>query len=380
MNWFNTRPTREPLDVRHDRSLGFTWCRLPDCQCVQGGPEACSTLLLGATGYLTHLPKLIALQSLVVFLCLSSSIFAQQQKVIVVVGAQGTDEYGKQFEAWADNWQSAIESSDQSKPTFVRIGSTDSDKTDAELLKAEIASTPENLNELWIVLIGHGTDDRKSSKFNLRGPDVSAAELNQWLTPLSCRVIVINCTSASGKFINQIVHPNRIVATATKSGAQHNFARFGGYLSRAIDDPAYDLDKDQQTSLLEAFIAASSQTQEFYLQETRLATELAMIDDNGDGLGTPADWFQGTRVVRKSKQGEPDGFVANQVFLIRRGTEAQLSEDQRKNRDALERKLEQLRLQKSTMTEEAYYQAIEPILLELSKLYQAIDYSKGQQE
>ena len=135
--------------------------------------------------------------------------------------------------------------------------------------------------------------------------------------------------------------------------------------------------KDNQTSLLEAFIAASSQTQEFYVQETRLATELAMIDDNGDGLGTPSDWFQGTRVIRKSKKGEPDGFAANQIFLVRRGAEAQLSDEQRKNRDELERKLEQLRLQKSTMTEEGYFQSIEPILIELSRLYQSVDQSEN---
>ena len=104
-----------------------------------------------------------------------------------------------------------------------------------------------------------------------------------------------------------------------------------------------------------------------------------MIDDNGDGLGTPADWFQGTRVVRKSKKGEPDGFTANQVFLVRRGAEAKLSDDQRQDRDRLERKLEQLRLQKPTMAEEVYYQAIEPILLELSRLYHAVEGSESQQ-
>ena len=326
---------------------------------------------------MNQLHKLFGVLSLTVFLGLSNSVFAQTQKVIVIVGAPGTDEYGKQFEAWADHWQAAIESGTDTKPSLVRIGSTGSEKTDAEMLKSEIASTPESIRELWIVLIGHGTDDRKSSKFNMRGPDVTAEELNQWLAPLPCRVVVVNCASASGKFINQLVHPNRVVVTATKSGAQHNFARFGGYLATAIDDPAFDLDKDNQTSLLEAFIAASSQTQEFYVQETRLATELAMIDDNGDGLGTPSDWFQGTRVIRKSKKGEPDGFAANQIFLVRRGAEAQLSDEQRKNRDELERKLEQLRLQKSTMTEEGYFQSIEPILIELSRLYQSVDQSEN---
>lgn len=317
-------------------------------------------------------PSFVLAALLMIFLNLSAPVDAQEQKIILVVGADGSPEYGKQFQTWADNWQASVESGVESQPLLVRIGSTESDKTDAELLKKELESTPENVNELWVVLIGHGTDDRKLSKFNLRGPDVSADQLNQWLDPLACRVVVINCSSASGRFINKLVKPNRIVITATKSGAQHNFARFGGYLSMSIDDPAFDLDKDQQTSLLEAFIAASSQAQEFYIQDTRLATELAMIDDNGDGLGTPADWFQGTRVVRQAKKGEPDGFAANQVFLIRRGSEAKLSAEQRKQRDSLEQKLELLRSQKSTMTEDAYYQSIEPVLLDLSRLYQKL--------
>ncbi len=356
----NINPNRKPVGRSGRRSLDR---RTLDCITS----ECLRTLL-----------KPGVLLSLLVSLSFPGFSLAQQQKIIVVVGAPGAEEYGTQFEAWADNWQAAIESGGDSPPTLVRIGltefdQTESDQTDAERLKAEIASTPESVGELWIVLIGHGTDDRISSKFNLRGPDVAAAELSQWLDPLPCRVVVINCASASGRFIHKLKHPNRIVLTATKSEAQHNFARFGGYLSTAIDDSAFDLDKDQQTSLLEAFISASSQTQEFYLREARLATELAMIDDNGDGLGTPADWFQGIRVVRKSKNGEPDGFAANQIFLVRRGSEAKLSVEQRDSRDNLEQQLERFRLQKSTMTEDGYYQAIEPILLKLSRLYQAME-------
>lgn len=299
-----------------------------------------------------------------------------QQKVIVVVGAEGESEYGKQFADWADNWESAVESVDRAKPELIRIGLDQTSQTDAELLKAEIESTPADISELWIVLIGHGTDDRTSSKFNLRGPDITATDLQQWLSPVTARVVVINCSSASGRFITKLASPNRVVVTATKSGVQHNFARFGAYLSTAIDNPANDLDKDGQTSLLEAFLAASAQTQEFYLQETRLATELAMIDDNGDGLGTPSDWFEGTRVVRESKSGEPDGLAANQVFLIRRGTEANLTEEQRQTRDELEQELELLRTRKSTMTEEGYYRAIEPVILKLAKFYQSLNQSQ----
>ena len=301
---------------------------------------------------------------------------AQERQVIVVVGAPGLSEYGKQFEEWANQWESTIETSQDSSLSLVKIGLDPvGETTDLEQLKSAIEATDQATDELWIVLIGHGTDDRKNSKFNLRGQDVTAQQINQWITPLPCRTILINCSSASGGFINKLKGNNRIVITATKSPAQHNFARFGQYLSEAISDPALDLDKDQQTSLLEAFVAASSRVQEFYVQETRLATELAVIDDNGDGLGTPADWFEGTRVVRKSKSGEPDGFTANQIFLVRRGAEAKLSSELRKQRDELEVKLEAIRVQKKSFDEDGYYRAIEPILLELAKIYDSVEKS-----
>ncbi len=304
----------------------------------------------------------------------SIDVDAQERKVIIVVGAAGMAEYGEQFETWANNWESAIEAGKDSRLSLAKIGLNPAGETsDWSQLKAAIESTKKEIDEVWVVLIGHGTDDRTNSKFNLRGQDVTATQLNDWLAPLPCRTILINCASASGGFVNKLKGPNRIVMTATKSPAQYNFARFGQYLSESIADPALDLDKDQQTSLLEAFVAASSRAQEFYIEETRLATELAMIDDNGDGMGTPATWFEGTRVVRKSKTGNPDGFAANQVFLIRRGAEAKLSSEQRKQRDVLEAELEAIRVRRQFFDEDDYLLAIEPVLLKLAKIYESVE-------
>ena len=95
---------------------------------------------------------------------------------------------------------------------------------------------------------------------------------------------------------------NRVVVTATRSGDEQNFARFGQYLAEAIADPRADLDKDGQVSLLEAFLTASSRVDEYYRTRSQLATEHALLDDNGDRLGTPADWFRGVRAT-EARQG-----------------------------------------------------------------------------
>jgi len=299
----------------------------------------------------------------------------QQRKIIVVVGAEGAAEYGEKFEQWADGLEKAVDAGRAENPNLklIRVGGKSTvgqtGQTDLQRFQNEIESST-GAQELWVVLIGHGTDDGKKSKFNLAGPDLTARQLNDWLTPLPCRCVIVNCSSASGAFINKLKSKNRIVVTATRSSAQYNFARFGEYFLKAIEDPTYDLDKDQQVSLLEAFVAGSKRTEDFYVAEARLATELAVIDDNGDGLGTPANWFEGTRVVRKPKKGQPDGFAANQMFLIRRGAEAKLSGEQRRLRDALEAKLETIRLRRDIVEEEVYFRELEPVLIELARVYE----------
>lgn len=313
----------------------------------------------------------------------------QRRALLIVVGAGGAPEYAESFVAWGERLR--LTAGDQFEvtwigPTTAAEQKSDSGESDLEKLQVAINQLTAAADELptnasskattepaetWLVLLGHGTDDGKVSKFNLRGPDLAAAKLSKLLAPVPGKVVVINCSSSSGAFAAKLKAAGRIVVTATKSGAQQNFARFGDYFSQTIGDPTYDLDKDQQTSLLEAFIAASAQAQQFYDQDGRLASELAMIDDNSDGLGTPANWFQGTRVVRRAVKGEADGLLANQVFFVRGEQEDQLSESQRRQRDELEQRLETLRLQKSQLDEAVYFAELEKILLPLAKLYQA---------
>src|SRR4029453_6684986 len=114
--------------------------------------------------------------------------------------------------------------------------------------------------------------------------------------------------SASGAWLKPMSGKDRIVVTATKSGAEINYSRFGGYFASAIGDPSGDLDKDGQTSVLEAWLSASQGVADFYKSEGRLATEHSLLEDNADGLGTPASWFSGIRAVKKPKGNSvPDG-------------------------------------------------------------------------
>jgi hypothetical protein len=95
-----------------------------------------------------------------------------------------------------------------------------------------------------------------------------------------------------------------------------------------------DLDKDGQTSLLEAFIMASRQVGEFYEIEGRLASEHALLDDTGDQKGIPADWFKGVRPVKKPEgNSRPDGRIAAQFHLIENELESLMSPEIKQRRD-----------------------------------------------
>src|SRR6185295_10215953 len=100
----------------------------------------------------------------------------------------------------------------------------------------------------------------------------------------------------------------------------------------------------------------------FYQLEGRLATEHPLVDDNGDGLGTPADWFRGVRAIKKAKEGAAlDGLRAHQFHLLRNEAERNLPSAVRTKRDELEVQIGKLRESKSQLGENEYYDRLEKL-------------------
>jgi hypothetical protein len=290
--------------------------------------------------------------------------------MIVVVGAPGEDAYATNFLRQGSLWATAGQ---QAGMRVISIGGSGEGGTnDLELIRNTLAGEPyDGLAELWLILIGHGTFDGREARFNLRGPDLLASELAAFLNPIRRPVMVINTASSSAPFLSQLSRSNRIVISATRNGNEQNFSRFGQYLAESITDPQSDLDHDGQVSLLEAFLAGSRKTQEFYQAENRLATEHSLIDDNGDGFGTPSEWFQGLRPTRRSiDSSAADGFKAHQRFLLRNPRNLLDSLEVRESRNNLEAQIEELRERKPSLDPEEYYRQLEVICLRLARLYE----------
>ncbi len=310
----------------------------------------------------------------------SVHVYASQpeksQTVVVVVGAGGTTEYQTKFELWANLWEKACS---EGNAKYIPIGLSplkdSNDVNDLQILHETIENQSKQGDlPLWLVFIGHGTYDGRIAKFNMRGPDVSADDLAKWLEPIKRPLAIIDASSSSSPFLTKLSGKDRVVITATKSGYELSYSRFGQYISEAISDANADLDKDGQTSLLEAFLAASRGVEEFYSTEGRLATEHALIDDNADGLGTPADWYQG---IKPSKQASgnktPDGYRANQFCLIQSEIERKMPPELRIKRDKLELEIITLRDSKNQYSEDEYFSKLEKLSLEMAKIYEQID-------
>lgn len=292
--------------------------------------------------------------------------------MILVIGAPGADEYKSAFDEWSDRWMRAAELGGL---TLTLVGRDANDVSDRRRLQEVLAQEVQKAGgPLWIVLIGHGTFDGRSARFNLRGADVAASELADWLSGANRPLAIINCSSASGPFIDRLMGDDRVIVTATKSGGEGNYSRFGAYLSQAISELDSDLDKDGQVSLLEAFLSASRQTAAYYDGQRQLATEHALLEDNGDGRGVRADFFTGLNPTKPAESGVAvDGRRAHQWHLIPSDDERRLPPEIRLQRDELELQLAALRDRKSELSEDDYYARIEELLVEIARLYDAAE-------
>jgi len=328
-------------------------------------------LLLICTGSLVFGPQLRAEDAVA-----NGTEIQHRGELILIIGSPGTGEYKAMFSAWADQWEAAAK---QGTLNVQRIDGQDGATLQSiEAAIAELVETDANSqasSPAWIVFIGHGTDDGRSSKFNLSGPDLSAVQLQELLAKVHRPVAIVNCSSASGPFLSALSRENRVVVTATRTGSEVNFARFGKYLAESLMDPSADYDKDDQVSLLEAFLIASKRTEEYYVSDGQLATEHALLDDNGDQRGTRATAFRGIRVIATPQDEGTllDGLRAHQWHLIPNSIDQQLSPEALQRRNQLEIELATLRTLKGTMDENEYFATLESICVELAELNEVVD-------
>ena len=311
--------------------------------------------------------KYLAPVALILFI--SASSVAQKNDpnkfAVIVNGPGGEAEYTKQFTEWTTSLGSILSERYNFDPGKIKVLADKS--ATAEEVKRTFTSLKSELdvnNILFVFLIGHGSYDGKEAKFNLVGPDLSASDYNQLLTALPTkRIIVFNMSSASGEFMKPLSAKGRIVVTATRNGQETNATRFTGFFIAALKATDGDTDQDGHTSILEAFVYANRLTEEFYKRAGRLATEHALLDDNGDGVGR-----------EKPEAGE--GLLARATYLdslsVDEAAATAATGRLLKERSRLEGEIEQHIARKGNMAEAEYEATLERLFIELAKVNRSI--------
>jgi len=219
------------------------------------------------------------------------------------------------------------------------------------------------------VLIGHGTYDGTSAKFNLVGPDMDSREWKASLDGNPARLVFVNTTSSSFQFVSALSGKNRIVIAATDSVGQKYATMFPQYFIEALDQgEKADNDKNGRLSVWEAFSYASQAVKQAFEKQGTLVTERSVIDDNGDGVGREAAAAAGT-----------DGVLAKTTFLdplpaSSSGNAALAGLEKR--RITLEAEIEQLKAKKGEMPAGQYEEEFERLAIELAKVSAQIRTSK----
>jgi len=291
---------------------------------------------------------------------------------VIISGASGEPAYAKQFAQWTAGLRTALVgkfgfAEDRVKVLIEKPTDSTAAPAKAEEVKRVFGSLRTELvsgNLLFIFLIGHGAFDGKEAKFNLVGPDLSAGEYNSLLSSLPTRsVVVFDMSSASGEFVKPLSATGRIIITATRSGQEQNATRFTEFLIAALGATDADADQDGRISVLEAFTYANRLTASFYTRAGRLATEHALLEDNGDGIGH-----------QKAEGG--DGLLARATYIDSRSQEEAAANiaivKLRRERTRLEGEIAQLIARKRDLPEPDYETALEKLFIELAKTNRAL--------
>lgn len=154
---------------------------------------------------------------------------------------------------------------------------------------ATLATEVAPRDELWVIVIGHASQRQQQVLLHLPGPDITAAELGEACQALPARQqLFVMTTAISGHFIRPLAKSGRIVISATGVDAEANETDYPPALARTLkkfsESPSEAASPGP--TVLDLHNAVARDVLAGYLARGHLATEHALLDDNGDGQGT----------------------------------------------------------------------------------------------
>ncbi len=286
---------------------------------------------------------------------------------VTVAGLVGEPDYEQRFTAGANDLDKLLKAAGADVHVYTLTGA---EATRARLTQVlgQVAHDARPEDDFVLTLIGHGSFDGVEYKFNLVGPDVSAAEIAELCNRVAAkRQLIVNTTSASGGSIAALRRPGRAVIASTKSGTEKTATLFASYWVEALQDPSADVDKNESVSALEAFQYADRKTAEFYTAQKRLATEHAVFEDTGKG-----------EPVRAPSVDSGEGRLLSSLILVRSGDTQKAAFDSTKRdlltkKEEAERQIDLLKYQKAAMLQNDYEQQLKALLVGLARIQADLD-------
>src|SRR5262245_39380329 len=160
--------------------------------------------------------------------------------LLIVVGLSGDPESAKTFHRWGNTLAEASERLGVTSDRLVYLvgepaegdarvsGRSTREEVTKALTKFAASAGPDDL--VFITLIGHGSWDGRSAKFNMPGPDMAPEDFDALLKKLRTKQIVfVNTASSSGPFLEALSGQGRTLVSATRSGAEVYTTLFGGF-------------------------------------------------------------------------------------------------------------------------------------------------------
>ena len=141
-------------------------------------------------------------------------------------------------------------------------------------------------DKLFVFVAGHADRSGKTVRIHLPGPDLTHEALAALADTVRSRhMTLVVTTPLSGRLIRRVSKPGRICITATDALPEQSETVFPYQFVRGFFDPAADANRDGLLSTLELFRYATEAVKRFYRERHLLATEHALLDDDGDGVG-----------------------------------------------------------------------------------------------
>lgn len=314
---------------------------------------------LSVTAFCWRIVRWLASALLLLLMLLPWQVSMAKTYAVVVTGLGGNPDYQASFDNSTTTLAKALNTLNNTDELIMTLGP---EATREDIISAidsqsqRMLSTGVSSEDYFVLmLVGHGTADAQTWRFNNKGPDLTTDDLVAVLNgvPTSQQLVVL-AASASGATLETLSQLGRVLVTATKSAGEVNAVRFPEYLADAVESDNADYDRNEILTIAEAYRFARTRTDEYYEQQNLLASEHSRL------MGENASEYA-VALLGSLKNSKDDPVVAS------------LLED----RLVLERAFKELKTRKADMNTDIYYDELEQLLVSIARLQQSIDEASG---